>query len=60
MRFPKILKPARNIVHADSLAFEMREEIFDIEGKKIFDSEFYEESHVCKIQMYCKVFNAWT
>ena len=41
MRFPSIIKPAKNIIEVDSLAFEMREEIFDIEGKKIFDSEFY-------------------
>lgn len=41
MRFPSIIKPSRNIIEVDRFAFEMREEIFDAEGRKIFDSEFY-------------------
>ena len=41
MKFPSIIKPNRQLVEVDNLAFEMREEIFDKDGNKVFDSEFY-------------------
>lgn len=42
LRFPRMLTPKRvEVIERDSLAFEMREQIFGVNGDLIFDSEFY-------------------
>jgi hypothetical protein len=42
MKFPNLIVANRDkVIPASELAFEMREQIFDVNGNEIFDSEYY-------------------
>jgi hypothetical protein len=43
MKFPSIITPNREqkLIEVSDLAFEMREQVFNADGKLVFDSEYY-------------------